>query len=180
MDILVAFLRGVNMAGHNKIKMTQLTSLFNRLDFKDVVTYIQSGNVIFRTHGSALSIASRIEKSISEEFNYDIPVMIRTSGEIKALGYRNPFLRESNLNPGKSAVIFLYNEPEPDLLPKLDGIDYSPDEFSISGREIFIYCPNGFGRSKIYTSFFEEKLKVIGTGRNWKTINAISGIMDGL
>ena len=75
------------------------------------------------------------------------------------------------------AVIFLHEEPSGIQLQKVENIDYPPDKFRIIGKEIFIYCPNGFGRTKLYTNFFEKKMGVTGTARNWKTITTISNTM---
>jgi uncharacterized protein (DUF1697 family) len=180
MQTYISFLRGVNMTGHNSIKMTDLAALFVKLGLMDAETYIQSGNVIFSDTGgistNALSIT--IEKAILESFSYDIPVMIRTNKELHDLFSSNPFLEESNFDPAKMAVIFLHDTPSDSQIQKVANIDYPPDKFRIIGKDIFIYCPNGFGRTKIYTNFFERKMGVTGTGRNWKTITTISGIIE--
>ena len=76
------------------------------------------------------------------------------------------------------AVIFLHEEVTEEQIQKVINIDYPPDKFKISGREIFIYCPNGFGRTKLYTNFFEKKMGVTGTARNWKTITTILQIAE--
>jgi len=83
----------------------------------------------------------------------------------------NPFFDEMNFNPSRLAVIFLHEMPSGEQIEKVKNVDYPPDKFKIIGKEIFIYCPNGFGKTKLYTNFFENKMKVTGTARNWKTIN---------
>ena len=166
------------MTGHNSIKMTDLYELFIDLGFRDAKTFIQSGNVIFSDSGiispSALSII--IEKAILERFSYKIPVMIRTKKELSDLFFVNPFLEETSYDPSKMAVLFLHDEPSENQLQKVAGIDYPPDKFKVIGREIFVYCLNGFGRTKLYTNFFENKMGVSGTGRNWNTIIKILNI----
>lgn len=171
----ISFLRGVNMTGHNSIKMVDLSSLYKDLGYKDALTYIQSGNVIFSRidDSSESEVAKRIEKAIFERFNYTIPVMIRTVEEMKNLMSFNPFLAEENFQPSKMAVILLYEETSECQIQKVINIDYPPDKFKIAGREIFIYCPNGFGRTKLYTNFFEKKMGVTGTARNWKTMTTL-------
>jgi uncharacterized protein (DUF1697 family) len=175
----ISFLRGVNMTGHNSIKMNDLLSLYNEIGFADAKTYIQSGNVIFSTDEKSekLNIASKIEKAILGRFSYNVPVMIRTKVEIMNLVELNPFLNEEKFEPAKLAVIFLVNEVTKEQAMKVSGIDYPPDKFKISGKEIFIFCPNGFGRTKLYTNFFEKKMGVTGTARNWKTITTILGMV---
>jgi uncharacterized protein (DUF1697 family) len=180
MKIFISFLRGVNMTGHNSIKMTDLASLYINLGLRDAETYIQSGNVFFSEAGeipvSALSVS--IEQAILERFNYIIPVMIRTNQELSDLFFSNPFLGETNFDPSKMAVLFLHDKPSESQIQKVANIDYPPDKFRIIGREIFIYCPNGFGRTKLYTNFFEKKMGVVGTARNWKTITTILNIAE--
>jgi uncharacterized protein (DUF1697 family) len=155
--------------------MTDLSDLFNKLGFIDAETYIQSGNVIF-SHTDDLDmndIRTKIETAILERFNYNIPVIIRSIKEMKELMLINPFLNEPDFDPSKMAIIFLHTEPLETQVQKVRNIDYPPDKFKIYGREIYIYCPSGFGRTKLYTNFFENKMSVIGTARNWKTINKL-------
>jgi uncharacterized protein (DUF1697 family) len=180
MQTYISFLRGINMTGHNSVKMTDLAALYVSLRLNECETYIQSGNVIFRSAGdlSLPALSLKIERAIQERFNYIIPVMIRRIRELTDLFSSNPFLEEKNFDPSKMAVIFLHDEPSDDQIRKVSDIDYPPDKFKIIGREIFIFCPNGFGRTKLYTNFFEKKMGVIGTARNWKTITTILGIAE--
>jgi uncharacterized protein (DUF1697 family) len=182
METFITFLRGVNMTGHNSIKMADLTLLYKDLGFIDAMTYIQSGNVIFSGFNdvAANEIALMIEKAILVKFNYRIPVMIRTIEETRSFMSLNPFLSEENFNPSKMAAILLYEKATEQQMQKVADINYPPDKFKISGKEIFIYCPNGFGRTKLYTNFFEKKMGVTGTARNWKTITAILDIAEEL
>jgi uncharacterized protein (DUF1697 family) len=176
----ISFLRGVNMTGHNSIKMTDLSELFIKIGLKDAETYIQSGNVVFREIGEILpsDLTSSIEKAILNRFNYVIPVMNRTRKELADLFASNPFLEEPGFDPSKMAVIFLHDEPSDNQLRKIEDVDYPPDKFEIIGREIYTYCPNGFGKTKIYTNFFEKKMGVTGTARNWKTITTLLSIAE--
>jgi uncharacterized protein (DUF1697 family) len=180
MEIFISFLRGVNMTGHNIIKMTDLADLYRKLGFKDAETYIQSGNVIFSSdRGSKESeLVLNIEKGILDKFNYIVPVMLRTNQELADLFNTNPFLEEPDFDPSKMAVIFLHEEPSDNQLQKVADVDYPPDKFKIIGREIFTYCPNGFGKTKIYTNFFEKKMGVTGTARNWKTVSTLLSLCN--
>jgi uncharacterized protein (DUF1697 family) len=181
MQTFISLLRGVNMAGHNKIKMTDLSSLYKKIGFKDAETFIQSGNVVFSNpeNLSEADLTAKIEEAISKKFKYNIPVIIRTTEELREIISLNPFVNEENFNPEKLAVIFLYEKPSEAQIEKVKNVNFPPDKFMIAGKEIFIYCPNGFGKSKIYTGFFENKMKVSGTGRNWNTINALLKIAGG-
>ena len=168
------------MTGHNSVKMTDLSSLFINLGFKDAETYIQSGNVIFSDPGdrAVSGLSEEIEKAIQDRFNYIVHVMIRTNQELSDLFSSNPYLGGTNFDPAKMAVLFLHEKPSDSQVQKVADIDYPPDKFKIIGRDIFIYCPNGFGRTKLYTNFFERKMGIAGTARNWKTITTILNIAE--
>ena len=180
MKILITLLRGVNMTGHNSIKMARLTDLFMKLGYKDAETYIQTGNVVFTSKNDSATreIALKIKKGIQKEFNYDITAIIRSIPELEKVIADNPFTGELEFDPAKLAVVFLDNEPGADQLGRVMNVSSPPDKFMIIGREIYIYCPNGFGKSKLYTNFFESKMKVTGTARNWKTINSLLKIAE--
>lgn len=168
------------MTGHNSIKMADLSSLYNRLGFRENKTYIQSGNVIFKAEGnvSEKEIAGKIEKEIYDKYGYTVPAMIRNMDELKNLFKTNPYLAEPDFDPSKMAVIFLHEAVTDAQIEKMRNVNYPPDKYQLADGEIFIYCPNGFGRTKLYTNFFEDKMKVTGTARNWKTITAILGLAE--
>ncbi len=176
MQQFISFLRGVNMTGHNSIKMDELALLYKSLAFRDVQTFIQSGNVIFKSDGSEEDVREKIEKGISSRFGYDIAAMIRTVDELGMLFLSNPYLNEDDFNPAKMAVVFLHEKVTDIQASKVSTLSYPPDKFQLGEREIFIYCPNGFGKTRLYTNFFENKMGVSGTARNWKTISSIYDI----
>lgn len=180
MENYISFLRGVNMAGHNSVTMANLTALYKDLGFTCVEAYIQSGNVFFRSIADLTKqeTASKIEDAILKRFKYNIPVMLRTVEELLNLFSANPFLEENYFEPSKMAVIFLHEKPTEIQIQKVININYPPDKFNITGNEIFIYCPNGFGKTKLYTNFFEKKMGVTGTARNWNTITTILQIAN--
>jgi uncharacterized protein (DUF1697 family) len=180
MQTYISFLRGINMAGHYPVKMADLLSLYKNLGLNDAETYIQSGNVIFSDIEfiPAAGLALEIEKSILEKFGYSVPVLIRTIEEISEIIAVNPFLKEKDFDPSRMAAILLYNKPTEEQIQKVTDIDYPPDKFKVIDREIFVYCPKGFGRTKLYTNFFEKKMGVTGTARNWKTITSLLQIAE--
>ena len=174
----ISFLRGVNMTGHNSMKMNDLAVLYKDLGFSNAETYIQSGNVIFCSEEELLisDLTFKIERAITEKFGYQVPVMVRTIEEMEKYTALNPFLEETNFNPSKMAVLLLHETPSEAQIQKVKDVNYPPDKFKIIDREIFLYCPNGFGRTKLYTNFFENKMGVTGTARNWKTMTTILGL----
>jgi uncharacterized protein (DUF1697 family) len=175
MEICIAFLRGVNMTGHNSIRMTALAELFASLGFKTPETFIQSGNVIFGIEGNLdrAAISASIEKGIKERFGFDVPALVRTVPELKSVLEFNPYLGEKEFDAARTAVIFLLETPTTEQLGKVAAVDYPPDKFTIAGKEIYTFCPDGFGKTKLYTNFFENKMKVTGTARNLRTIATI-------
>jgi len=174
METCITMLRGINMTGHNAIKMTGLANLFMQIGYNDAETYIQSGNIVFTCHnGNIEDVSSGIRKAILSEFNLNIAVITRTANEMKKIISANPFLEEPGFDPSKMAVLFLELKPSDAQVLKVAGIDYPPDKFHINGSEIYVYCPNGFGKTKLYTNFFEAKMKVTGTARNWRTVNKL-------
>lgn len=170
------------MTGHNSIKMADLSLLFSQLGFKENKTYIQSGNVIFKTGEGVTKdeISLRIELAITKKFGYNVRVMIRTKEEVRKLFASNPYLEIPKFDPSKMAVIFLREIVSESQSEKMIKINFPPDKFQITDGEIFIYCPNGFGRTKLYTNFFESKMGITGTARNWKTITAILSLAESL
>jgi uncharacterized protein (DUF1697 family) len=168
------------MAGHNLIKMTELAKLFIDLGFGDAKTYIQSGNVIFSYEGdkSSSSLSDELEKAVLNKFHLPISVMTRKKEDLIKLTASNPYLAKPDFDPSKMAVIFLNETPLSSQIQKVADVNFPPDKFIITGDEIFIYCPNGFGKTKLYTGFFERKMDVIGTARNWKTITTILNLIE--
>lgn len=163
------------MTGHNSIRMTDLAALYGRLGFIRPETFIQSGNVIFSSDDRRTipDIAGVLEEAIRSDFGHNVPVMIRTFPGMESLLASNPYLEERGFDPSKMAVIFLHDRITESQIQKVADVNYPPDKFTIIGNEIFTFCPDGFGRTKLYTNFFENKMKVTGTARNWKTITTI-------
>jgi uncharacterized protein (DUF1697 family) len=154
--------------------MTELTDLLRKIGFADAETYIQSGNIVFTCpEANVEEVSANIAKAIRSEFSHNITVITRTSDQLKEIISANPFLEEPGFDPSRMAVIFLESKPDEDKIQKMSGIDYSPDKFLINNSEIYIYCPNGFGKTKLYTNFFESKMKVKGTARNWRTVKKL-------
>jgi uncharacterized protein (DUF1697 family) len=180
MNTYISFLRGINMTGHNSIKMADLADLYHNLGFIQPETYIQSGNVIFSSDKDTdvAEIATVIETAIHEKYGYDVPVMIRSIAEMRKILSSNPFLSEREFDPAKVAVTFIRDKVTESQIQKVADVNYPPDKFKIIGNEIYTFCPNGFGRTKIYTTFFENRMKVKGTARNWNTITTLIDLAE--
>jgi uncharacterized protein (DUF1697 family) len=176
MQTFISILRGINVSGQKKILMADLKVLYENLKFKDVRTYIQSGNVIFKSNEplSDIEFEKKIEDQIFKKYDFHVPVIIRSEDEIRKIIAANPFLKEKNIDPKKLHVTFLSNIPDKENVESIEKMDFSPDKFMISGKEVYLYAPNGYGETKISNTFFEKKLKVKATTRNWNTVNKLS------
>jgi uncharacterized protein (DUF1697 family) len=156
-----------------------LKVLYEELTFENVRTYIQSGNVIFTSEDSSpADLSGRIEQKLLEKYAFEVPVIIRTVKEIKDLLASNVFLEREGIAADKLYVTFLAQPPTQEHIAKVEQLGFEPDEFRVQGKEVYVFCPNGYGRTKITNTFFENKLKVKATTRNWKTVNELLKIAD--
>ena len=174
----VALLRGINLAGRNRVSMPELRSALESMGLEDVVTYIQSGNVVFRSRtASAQSLAAGIEGQVAERFGVDAAVILRTPTELAKVAAGNPFLR-GGADPSRLHVLFLSGRPGKKAAAQLDPARSPPDELRLEGREIYLHLPNGFGRSKLTVDYFERRLGVAATGRNWRTVTKLVALTE--
>ena len=174
MPVIICMLRGVNVGGHNKINMEALKALCVSLKLKNPQTFIQSGNVIFRTEEKdLLKLAQRIQDAIEKGFGFRPGVVLRTLPELKKAIGRNPFADRKGIEPGKLLVMFLAEDPGKDALKNALAIETAPEELHIAGREVYIYFLNGQGRSKLPWPKIERALGTSGTGRNWNSVTKL-------
>jgi uncharacterized protein (DUF1697 family) len=170
----VALLRGINVGGHKIIKMESLRKEFEEMGFADVATFVQSGNVVFKaSEKAAADLPARIEKMLLRRFEMAVPVIVRTAGEIGEVAGNNPFLKETSVDVSKLHVSFLSGVPGKNAVKGLDTIASGADRFRCRGREIFLYCPDGIGGTKLSINAFEKILSVVATTRNWNTVNKL-------
>ncbi len=181
MTVAISLLRAVNVGGHNKIKMEALRTLYESIGLAKATTYIQSGNVVFRTKGPGIAaLAARIEKAIEASFGFRPDVMVRTAAELRDVIARNPFASRVGIDPGKLLVSFLGDKPTPKACEAALAIPANPEEFRVSGRELYIYFPNGAGKSKLPIGRIEKALGTSGTGRNWNTVTKLLELAEEL
>lgn len=168
----IAILRGINVGAGRKVPMTDLKKLCENMGLQNVQTYIQSGNVVFEWSQSDFisELETRLQQAFTEAFGFDIPVLIRTSGEWAESLAQNPFLKEENVDIDRLHLTCLKEVPSPELLEKIKVFQYLPDRYEIIGKNVFVFCAAGYGTSKLVNSFFESKLKTPATTRNWKTV----------
>lgn len=170
----VCILRGINVGGHRKILMKDLISLLEKEKLKNVRTYIQSGNVAFDSEPLSIeSLESLIKSLITREYGFDVPVLVLTKEEIEETIIGFPFSDEINAH-----VTFLQSKPSKEFIEELKSIDFSPEEFIIKGKAVYLKCIEKYHQSKLSNNFFEKKLKVAATTRNWKTVNKLKELAE--
>jgi uncharacterized protein (DUF1697 family) len=166
----VALLRGINLGARNKVSMADLRELVAAIGAEHVSTYVQSGNVVVSSSiRSASKLERAIEERISRDLGLDVAVLVRTDAELAAIAAGNPFD-----DPGSVHVTFLAEKPAAARVRELDPARSPPDEFRVVGREVYLQCPNGYGRSKLTNAFFEKQLGVAATTRNWRSVTKLA------
>jgi uncharacterized protein (DUF1697 family) len=171
MQTYIAILRGINVSGKNKIAMKDLKAALDGAGYQNVETYIQSGNVVFGyKQTSEKTLAAQITQLIKTAFGLDVPVLVRTATDIQQTYANNPFLKQKGIDTDKLHITFLADIPAEENIAKTNTYSYPPDEFIISGNNVYVHCPDTYGNSKITNNFFENKLKVPATTRNLKTV----------
>jgi uncharacterized protein (DUF1697 family) len=173
--VYVSLLRAVNVGGRT-LPMADLRALYEQLGHGDVVTYVQSGNVVSRSSARrAAAVERAVSAAISETFGLDVEVLVRTPAQLQSVLDGNPFLRGRGPAPASKTlhVTFLARAVDPSLTGSLDEDAFAPDQFHVEGREVYVSCPNGYGRTKITTAWFEQTLQVPATTRNWNTVTRL-------
>jgi uncharacterized protein (DUF1697 family) len=167
----IALLRGINVSGNNVIKMADLIKSFEKINFRNIKTYVQSGNVIFDYELiETAKLENKIEENISQTFGLSVKTIVRTSDELMEIINNNPFTKEQNVEFDKLHITLLSEEPEPTLVSALNINKEKNEIFKVISREVYLYCPNGYARTKLNNTMFEKKLNTSATTRNWKTI----------
>ena len=171
MTMCVSLFRGINVGGHQSVRMDELKDLHESLGFKDVVTYIQSGNVVFSSDDADLAqLPKHIEDGFTQKFGFHVQVMVRTAAEFREIIENNPFQNQPAREPKWVLVLFLATRPDQTALEDLQQTYIGPEEIYLTSQELYVYYTNGIGRSKLTLSLLEKKLKTQGTARNWNTI----------
>jgi uncharacterized protein (DUF1697 family) len=179
MPVFIAMLRGINVSGHNTIKMENLRAALAALGFGEVKTYIQSGNIVFQTaNASPAVLAEKIAKKIQADFGLSVPVIVRSSEELGEVLKHNPLLRRTGVDETKMHVTFLSGLAPKNAEEILKSLAGESEQFAVCGREIYLHCPDGYGETKLSSSAIEKKLSVQATTRNWKTVNVLHALAD--
>jgi uncharacterized protein (DUF1697 family) len=181
MPVIVSLLRGVNVGGHNQIRMDALRELYESLGLRKVETFIQSGNVVFTTPARDLpALAKRIEGAIEKSRGFHCDVVLRDAAQVRDALARNPFTQRPDIDPARLLITFLAGHPDPEGCTKVRAMDIHPEELHIDGREVYAYFPSGVARTKLSWPAIGKCLKTPGTARNLSTVQKLLAIAERL
>ena len=174
MQIWIVLLRGINVSGKNLIKMSALTQALAVNGLNNIRTYIQSGNIIFESEETNPKVISgMVSDIIKARFEYDVPAIAILQKELLQISNSNPFFSISDFDPAFIYITFLHHKPVNEMIKATEKFSFLPDSFSIHKNVVYIYCPNGYGKTKINNTFFERKLGVMATTRNRATVEKL-------
>jgi uncharacterized protein (DUF1697 family) len=159
--------------------MEALRACCESLKLRNPQTYVQSGNVVFKTSQSNLDkLAKQIETAIEKNFGFHSAVILRTTSEMRDIVAKNPFAKRRDIEPGKLLVNFLASHPNAEGREKVRTIKTDPEEMHLIGRELYIYFPNGMGRTKLPWATLDRVLKTSATGRNWNSVTKLLAMAE--
>lgn len=164
----IALLRGINVSGKNKIVMADLKQMLLQLGFSNITTYIQSGNIVFSSKEvDATVLSEKIHKQILNTFKLDVPVLVLASSTLQTIFNNHPYAEEDEK---QIYFVLLKSTPSAALVAELNKGTYATEKFVVTNNCLYLLCLNGFGKAKCNNNFFERKLGVQATTRNYKTI----------
>lgn len=167
----LALLRGINVSGHNMIKMDALQKMLENMGFTNVATYIQSGNVFVTSEEpDAATVGFKIKQEIFKEFGFDVTAIVLKKEDLQNCFSNNPFLKEKEADLKKLYVAFVSKELRNDNINDLKISQFKPDEAQIDKNKIFIKYAVGAGKTRLDQKYIEKKLNLTATIRNWNTV----------
>ncbi|MEU6882324.1 DUF1697 domain-containing protein [Streptomyces sp. NPDC046712] len=169
-----ALLRGINVGGHRKVPMAELRSVLEELGHRDVRTYLQSGNAVFTTDADEQrdeDVTAAVENAIEKRFGFRVDCLVRDAEYLAAVADACPF-PAAELE-GKQLHVTFFSEPVgPERFAALDQAAFLPEEFRLGDRALYLYAPEGLGRSKLGEALSRPAVVkgVVATTRNWNTV----------
>jgi uncharacterized protein (DUF1697 family) len=172
MAVHVVLLRGINIGPRNRISMPDLREALEEAGFRDVQTYLQSGNVVLKSTAKPDAVRGKVEKLIKERFGLEIAVVARTRAELAAVVKRNPLGKVAK-EPKRYQVTFLSAKLSAKVVRELEAAAAPEEQVVVAGREVYAWHPKTIARSKLWTTLAGKKLGVTATSRNWTTVEAL-------
>lgn len=174
----LALLRGINVSGHNMMKMEALKTMLENIGFQNVRTYLQSGNVFVESEEEASKVGFMIKQEIFKVFGHEVPTIVITKKDLELCFENNPFFKEKDIDTKKLYVAFVSTVLKKENINDLKISQFKPDEASIDGNRIFIKYDIGAGKTRLEGKYIEKKLNVIVTMRNWNTVTNLLAMYD--
>ena len=170
MNIKIALLRGINVGKHNRLRMADFKVALTTIGLQNVVTYIQSGNLIFASNKDNSVLEQEITTCITKEFGFEVPVIVKSKTDVERIINDNPYHKEDD---SKLHFTFLKSIPNKTDLKTINYTAFSPDEFKISTNVIYLCLENKYHKTKLSNAYFEKQLQIQTTTRNWKTTHKL-------
>ncbi|BCG94385.1 DUF1697 domain-containing protein [Mesorhizobium sp. 131-2-1] len=175
--VFVALFSGINVGGNRIVKMAELRSFFEELGFSDVASYVQSGNVVFRSgRGDAAGLTKRLEAAFEKQWGFHSRIMVRDAGWFERLVKENPYPEVSD-DPTRLHAYVLEREPTVEEVARLAEKCAGPERFEVKGDVLYLHAPDGLGKS-VFANLISRTLKVPGTARNWRSVLALLEMAD--
>lgn len=175
----ICLLKGINVGGFHKVKMDTLKQAFSDLGFSNISTYIQSGNVVFRSKNENINeLSNSISEKLAKTFQFEIPVILISNHELKKIITENPFILKDKFNTDSLYVTILKSTPANENINQLMEDKKIEGKFYIVDKAVYLFCPDGYSNCKLNNTFIERKLKVTATSRNWKTLTELLKISE--
>tara|TARA_R110002051_G_scaffold181460_1_gene251052 strand:- start:147314 stop:147859 length:546 start_codon:yes stop_codon:yes gene_type:complete len=180
MKTYIILLRGINVSGHKKIKMTDLKQMLEHIGMQSVQTYIQSGNIVLKAPSENVQILEKkIRDVITSNYGFEVPVLVIALVSFMKIVNQSPFSAYNDSERKNAYFVLLKNTPETQLVQALEEEDYPNESFTTTQNCIYLCCKNGYGNAKCNTNFFERKLNVQATTRNYRTMSKLLEMTTG-
>lgn len=176
---MAVLLRGINVGGHKKVPMAALRALLESLGHRNVRTHLQSGNAVLSTPDPPADVETALEAALADRFGFEVRVLARTRAELCAVLDRNP-LREVTEDGARMLAVFLSTAPDPATAAEHDVAALDPDRIRVGDRVVYQWCPDGVSRHPDVSAFVARHWRVVPTGRNWNTVQALDRMLGEL
>jgi uncharacterized protein (DUF1697 family) len=174
----VIMLRGINLGPNRRVPMAELRAVFGQAGYEDVRTYVQSGNIVLQSTVKPAALERMAATLISERFGFEVPVVVRSAGQLAAVVKLNP-LGDVVSDPKRYQVSFLSEKPGADVVRALKEAAVESERVAFHGREIYAWHPEGVARSKLWNALAGKGLGVTATARNWTTVTTLLEMAGG-
>lgn len=177
MKRMVALLRAVNVGGR-KLPMAELRATVEALSWREVATYIQSGNLIFAASGRPVALEEELERAIAAEFGIEVPTMVRMAAQWAELAGANPFRKAAEDEPNRVMMLVSKRPPAPDAAGRLMQRAQAGEQVRSAGGALWFHYPAGAGTSKLTPSLIDRAVGSPATARNWRTVLKLREMLE--